>query len=124
VGVDKMGFVKTKVRVSNPSNPAKHTELERLVDTGATFTLIPRGIFEEIGVEVDARFRLKVADGRFIERDAGTVWIEVEGKGYRVPVVVGDDRGVPVLGITTLEILGLEVDPITKKLKPTEYLLL
>ena len=119
-----MGFVKTGVRVSNPSNPSKYAELELLVDTGATFTLIPGALFKEIGVEADAKFRLRTADGRFIERDGGTVWVEVEGKGYKVPVVVGEGEDVPVLGITTLEILGLEVDPITKKLKPTEYLLL
>ena len=41
-----------------------------------------------------------------------------------VPVIVGEGEDVPVLGTTTLEIMGLEVDPITKKLKPTEYLLL
>jgi len=119
-----MGFVKTGVRVSNPSNPSRYAELELLVDTGATFILIPSAIFQEISVEVDAKFKLRMADGKFIERDGGTVWIEVEGKGYKVPVIVGEGEDVPILGITTLEILGLEVDPITKKLKPTEYLLL
>ncbi len=119
-----MGFVKTRVRVSNPSNPTKYAELELLVDTGATFTLTPSAIFGEIEGEADGKFKLRTADGRFIERNGSTVWVEVEGKGYKVPVIVGEEEDVPVLGITTLEILGLEVDPITKKLKPTEYLLL
>ena len=119
-----MGFVKTRVQVSNPSNLSQSAELELLVDTGATFTLIPKVIFKEIGVEADTKFKLRIADGRFIERGGGTVWVEVEGKGYKVPVIFGEEEDVPVLGVTTLEILGLEVDPITKKLKPTEYLLL
>ena len=119
-----MGFVKTRVRVSNPSNLSQYAELELLVDTGATFTLIPSAVSKEIGVEADAKFKLRTADGRFIERDGSIVWVEVEGKGYKVPVIFGEGKDVPVLGITTLEILGLELDPITKKLKPTEYLLL
>lgn len=119
-----MGFVKAKVRVSNPSDSSRYAELELLADTGATFTLIPGALLKEIGVEADAKFRLRVADGRTIERDAVTVWIETEGKGYKVPIVAGQDGDVPVLGVTTLEILGLEVDPVTRTLKPTEYLLL
>lgn len=52
------------------------------------------------------------------------IYVEVESKGCKVPLIVAEEEDVPVLGITTLEILGLELDPITKKLKPTEYLLL
>ena len=119
-----MGFVKTKVRVANSSNLSRSAELELLVDTGATFTLIPRAVFRAIGAEADAKFKLRLADGRSIERDGATVYAEVEGKGYKVPVIVGEEGDVSVLGVTTLEILGFEVDPITKRLKPTEYLLL
>ena len=42
----------------------------------------------------------------------------------KVPVVFGEKSDVPVIGITTLEILGLEIDPLTRRLKPTEYLFL
>ncbi|MFQ6122564.1 MAG: aspartyl protease family protein, partial [Dehalococcoidales bacterium] len=85
-----MGFLKTRVKVANASDPSKYAELELLVDTGATFTLIPNAVFREIGVEADTKFKLRVADGRFIERDGSTVWVEVEGKGYKVPVIVGE----------------------------------
>jgi predicted aspartyl protease len=119
-----LGFVKTRVKVSNPSNPSKKAELELLVDTVATFTLISSAVFQEIGVQADGKFKLKTADSKFIGRDGSMVWVEVEGKGYKVPVIVGDEEDAPVLGVTTLEILGLELDPITKKLKPTKYLLL
>jgi clan AA aspartic protease len=119
-----MGFVKARVRVSNPNDRAKHVELELLVDTGATFTLVPGKLLTQIGVQPEARFTLKMADGKFIERDASTVLVETEGRGYKVPVVAGQDGDIPVLGVTTLEILGLEVDPVSRKLKPTDYLLL
>ena len=118
-----MGTVRAVVRVSNPAN-GRFAELELLVDTGATFTLIPRAIFEEIGAEADTSFRLRLADGRSIQRDGGTIFAEVEGRRYRVPVVVGEEGDTPVLGTTTLEILGLKVDPVAQKLEPTEHLLL
>jgi len=119
-----VGFVKTKVRVSNPANPSKYAELELLADAAATFTFIPGAITQETDVEANAKFKLRTADGRFIERDGSTLWLKVEGKSYKVPVILGKEGDVPVLGISTLEILGLEVDPVAKKLKPTEYLLL
>lgn len=119
-----MGFIRVKVRVSNPSDHSKYRDCELLVDTGVTFTLIPGTILEEIGIKPDTKFKLKTADGRFIERDGSTVHIEIESKGYKVPVIFGEKEDALVLGVTTLEILGLEVDPITRKLKPTEYLLL
>jgi aspartyl protease family protein len=124
VGVGALGFVKTKIRVSSPDEPSRYAQLELSTDTKANFTLIPRETIEQIGAVADTRFKLRIANGKLIEREGSTVWIEVDGKGYRVPVIVGEEGDVPVLGVTTLEIPGLEVDPVTKKLKPADYLLL
>ncbi|MBI2852426.1 MAG: aspartyl protease family protein [Chloroflexi bacterium] len=119
-----MGFVKTRVKISNPAEPSRTAELELLVDTGATFTMLPGSLLREIGVQADTSFRLRLADGRFLERGGCTVWMEVKGKGYKVPVVIGENGDVSVLGVTALEILGFEVDPMSRKLKPADYLAL
>ncbi|MBS7629139.1 hypothetical protein KEJ23_04095 [Candidatus Bathyarchaeota archaeon] len=39
-------------------------------------------------------------------------------------VIFGEKEDTPLLGVTTLEELGLEVDPVTKQLKPAALLLL
>ena len=119
-----MGHLRVKTKVANPAEPTRFTELTLLVDTGATFTVVSRDTLSELGVKADTKFRLRTAEGRFIERDGGTAHVEVEGRGYKVPVVFGDEKDVEVLGATTLEILGLQVDPIDGKLKPSGYLLL
>jgi predicted aspartyl protease len=46
------------------------------------------------------------------------------GEGTPARILVSDDIDTVLIGITTLEQLGLEVDPITGKLKKTRILLL
>jgi predicted aspartyl protease len=41
-----------------------------------------------------------------------------------VPVIFGEAADQPVLGVTALEMMGLEVDPVRGELRPTEFLLL
>lgn len=51
-------------------------------------------------------------------------YIDIEGMGYKVPVLFGEEGNAFILDIATLEILGLEAGPITDKLKPTGSILL
>ncbi len=54
----------------------------------------------------------------------GEAGIEVEGfTASATPVIFGDE-GVYLLGSVTLKQLGLAPDPIEKRLKPTEALLM
>jgi len=39
-------------------------------------------------------------------------------------VVIGPEDTVPLLGVTTLELLGYQMDPVTGRLKPLELMLL
>lgn len=50
--------------------------------------------------------------------------VEYGGKRRVVPALFGERGDVPVLGATTLEALGYQVDPVTKKLKLVELLML
>ena len=45
-----MGFIKTRVRVSNPSDPSKYTEVELLVDTGATSIVLSKKQAQNLGI--------------------------------------------------------------------------
>ena len=59
-----------------------------------------------------------------IERDVGVAIIELKDRVAGTNVVFGEENDTPVLGVTTLEELGLEIDPVTKQLKPSALLLL
>jgi predicted aspartyl protease len=95
---------------------------EILVDTGATFTVLPLEVAEKL-IETPFTVELKLGDGR---RVAARVYIaEVEIEGRRGPVrVLAFQGAVPVIGVDTLETLGLRVDPTTGRLEKTEYYML
>lgn len=119
-----MRTFKVKARVWNPSNPGNMLDVELIVDTGATYTVLPDRILEELGVKVVRSTRLRLADNRVIEKPVGEVGIEVgERRATATPVVFGDE-GVYLLGAVTMEQLGLAPDPVEKRLKPTEALLM
>jgi len=50
--------------------------------------------------------------------------IEYGEKRRVVPVIFGEPGDTPVLGATSLESLGYQVDPVTRKLKPIELLMI
>ncbi len=119
-----MGYVKVKVTVSNIHKPDLKSELDLLVDTGAIYTILSRERLLELGVEPRDKRRFKTADGRVIERDVGAVEIEIKGHSTYSIVILGEPSDAEVLGVTTLEELGLQVDPVAGELKPLELLLL
>jgi len=51
-------------------------------------------------------------------------YIVVEGRGVTSLVVIGSEKTPPLLGVTTLELLGFQVDPVTGKLKSLELMIL
>ncbi|GAB6944385.1 aspartyl protease family protein [Vulcanisaeta sp. JCM 14467] len=119
-----MGTFSVRAVIWNVAEPAKSITVDLLVDTGSTYTVIPGRVLEELGVKPIRAVRLRLADGRVVERALGEVGIEVEGfRASATPVVFGDE-GIYLLGSVTLEQLGLAPDPVERRLKPTEVLLM
>jgi predicted aspartyl protease len=116
-----VGFVRVKAKVWNVEKPESAREVLLLADTGAIYTVLPRSLLEEMGVKSIGKRKFKLADNRVVERDAGIVGIEVQGVRAHTIAVFGDE-GVYLLGVTTLEELGLEVDPVKGELRPMEPL--
>jgi predicted aspartyl protease len=119
-----MGAFTVKVTVWNPRKPEIKIDLELLVDSGATYTVIPANVLKSLEIESIRLIRLRLADNRVIEKPLGEIGIEIEGyRASATPVVFGDE-GIYLLGSVTMEQLGLMPDPVHKKLKPTEALLM
>ena len=49
--------------------------------------------------------------------------VEYKGRRAVVPVIFGDPEDIPVFDATALESFGYQLDPVTKKLKPIELLM-
>jgi predicted aspartyl protease len=118
-----MGFTYVGVRVSNPLKAEKFKDIDLLVDSGAIFTSIPRKVLEELDLSPIDMEGLRVYGGATVERDAGWALVEYGGKRRVVPVMFGEGGDAPVLGATALEALGYQVDPVTKRLRPVELLM-
>ena len=108
----------------NPEQPAKYVELELLVDTGAIHTIIPPEAAEKLEIKSRGKRKFRLADGTVIERDYGVGMVEIRDEVGGATIVFGKENDIPVIGVTTLEAVGLEVDPLTGELKPMELLLL
>jgi len=119
-----MGYVRVKGVVANPLKREIRVEVEFIADTGAIYTVIPRTIAEKLGLEIMGRRRFRVASGDIVEYPIAEAYIVIEDRGATSLVVIGPEDTVPLLGVTTLELLGYQIDPVTGRLKPLELMLL
>jgi predicted aspartyl protease len=117
-----MGFTYIKVRVYSV-DLAMQEEVEVLVERGTLFTSIPRTTLERLGLKPVTRQRLRVYGGGTVERDVGGTVVEYGERRAVVPIVFGEPEDIPVLGATALESLGYQIDPVSKRLKPIELLM-
>ena len=99
-------------------------EFERvLVDTGASFTVMPLEMAEKHLIETPFEADIRLSDGRLVKAKVFVAECEIEGR--RGPVRILAFKGAtPVIGVDTLETLGLKVDPITGRIEKTEYYML
>ncbi|HEY7690944.1 MAG TPA: aspartyl protease family protein [Gaiellaceae bacterium] len=109
-----MGTFSIRIAVSGSSS-GPFVPVDVLVDTGATYTVLPKGLLEELGVEPHYHGEFGLADGTVVERDVGRVWVRYENRLEHTFVVFGEDR---LLGAVTLEELNRAVDPIQQRLVP------
>ena len=110
-----MGITYAKLKIYGPNGIE---ELNGLVDTGATFTKVPAGIGEKLGLKVRRKVAVKLSNEHEVERGLCYAEAEVGGVKDLVPIALGADGEEPLVGYTTLEILGLKVNPITRTLEP------
>jgi clan AA aspartic protease len=92
--------------------------LDALVDTGATYTALPGSVLDGLGIEREETRRFRIADSRVVEYSMGETRLRLEGREFTAPVIFAPDQATPLVGMTTLEILGLGVDPIEERLVP------
>ena len=112
-----MGVTYTDVVIRNPADRTRSWKGSFLVDTGATDSLVPRQHLEEIGIAPESRRTYILADGSETTLDVAVARIELLGEVVGGTVLFGDTNAEPLLGVTALESLGIEVDPLNQQLK-------
>ena len=112
-----MGMTYAQVLLNGPKDEKK---LELLVDTGSLLTWVSEGTLAAIGVRPTGTRKFRTIDGRELIRNIGEAVFEVMGERATTIIVFANPTDAEVLGVVSLEQLGLEVDPTTKELRKTE----
>src|SRR5438067_199179 len=95
-------------------------QVRLLVDTGATYTLLPEDLVQRLGIAPSPRtVRVTLADGSEKDFRLGTVLVRLEQREAGATVLIAPSGSEPLLGVEALEALGLAVDPTSHTLRPT-----
>ncbi len=118
-----MGITVAILRVREHRKSEKFADVEFLVDSGAVYSLVPGKILDELEIEPYKEMNFALADGTSIKRKISSAYFEYEGEGGPAPVVYGEEGDTPLLGATTLESIGLVLNPFTRTLHPMRMLM-
>ena len=113
-----MGLTHVSIEVANPARPRRTREVRFLVDSGALFSVVSREVLEELGIKPIATEEFELADGEVIRRRKGIAQYRYLNRTGGADVVFGEPGDSTLLGATTLEALGLALDPLRRELKP------
>lgn len=112
-----MGTFSVRLEVGDPQGQ-RYEPLEALVDTGATYSMVPASLLRRQGVVPYTLAPFVLADGRQVEREIGHTWVRVDGRTVITLVVFGEEGVEPLLGAYTMEGLRLAPDPVSRRLVP------
>jgi predicted aspartyl protease len=126
-----MGEVRAQVIVENqadrilseaghlPASQVRRLELDALVDTGAVMMLLPQDVVEALGLPLDGKIIVTLANEERIELPrARLVSLTLAERQMDTDSLVGPPRCEPLIGQLVLERLDLVVDPISRTVSP------
>ena len=106
------------------SGPAGEADAKFLVDSGARYTLLPAKTWRQIGLQPKRSMRFVLADGPEIKRNISECVIKLpQGEGH-TPVILGEEKDTALLGVVTLEELGLVFNPFERSLDEAQMTLM
>lgn len=115
-----MGAFRVRIEIGDAAR-GRFEPVDALVDTGATYTVLPESLLRDLGIVAHTRARFVLADGSQVERELGRAWVRLGGQQEYTLVVFGDEA---LLGAVTLEELRLAPDPVSQRLVPVPALMM
>ncbi len=91
-----MGTFCVAVEIGNPSG-VEFVQVEALVDTGATYTLLSREVLVNSGIEAVESVSFQLADERIVEYEVGEARIRLDGRERTTLVVFGPENAQALL---------------------------
>ena len=118
-----MGLTSQKLLVKESRRARRKAAVRFLIDSGAVYSLVPAVLLRKLGIRPYRKVDFTLADGTAITRQVGDAYFEFQGQGGAAPVIFGEQGDEPLLGATTLESLGLVLDPFKRRLIPMRMVL-
>jgi len=119
-----MGTFRVDATFENPHDHARTRVVSVLVDTGATWTTLPRDVVDDLGCAAIGTRRVRLANGREEAWPLTIVLVTLEAQELPTICLIGPPGGPALLGAVTLEEFALSVDPVGRRLVPVAGYLL
>jgi len=116
-----MGITYVEAKVKGPSG--KDENVKFLIDSGATYSVLPKAVWEMIGLKPKREMSFTLADGTAVKRAVSEAFVILPQGEAHTPVILGEEGDEALLGAVTLEILGLVFNPFSRTLHPMRMLL-
>lgn len=116
-----MGTMYVEAEVRGPHGVE---QVDFLVDSGAMYSLLPQAVWRRLGLEPRRAVRLRLADGTAIERSVSECEFFLPQGRAHSPVILGEPGDQALLGVVTLENLGVMLNPYKREIVPMQMLLM
>jgi predicted aspartyl protease len=118
-----MGMTTVPARLANIVDRTRDATVDMTVDSGAIHSVVPGRVLRAIGVRPERTETFWLADGRSVRRRVGFVLFAIEGSEAVSRVIFGRAGDACLLGMVTLEELGLSLDPLKRRLRPLKLMI-
>ena len=118
-----VGLTVLRVDVANPSRPKRTKAIDFLIDSGAIYSVVPAQVLKRLGIKPLAEEEFRLADGSVIVRRKGGALFQYGGRIGVADVIFGEKDDSILLGVLTLEALGLSLNPLKRELSPLPMIL-
>jgi len=99
----------------------RRLRIRGVVDSGATFLVIPESTAKQLGVEVSGAVKVRYADGRTAQRPvAQHVHLSYGGRDNVFSAIVEPEWDSALIGAIVLEVLDFRVDCTERRLVPRD----
>lgn len=116
-----MGVVFVQLRVAGSAGASRQVRF--LVDSGATYSQLPREIWSALKLAPQSDQEFTLADGTLIKRAISECLFEYQQIKRHSPVILGDQGDPALLGTVTLRMMGLVLNPFKRTLQPRQMML-
>jgi clan AA aspartic protease len=111
-----MGLNDVDATVTGPNEQSR--QLKLLVNNGAAYSLLPTNVWKALKLKPMETHTFTQADGTHVDCQISECSIALNGVERHSPVILGKPGDERLLGVMTLEILGIVLDQLKRGLRP------